>query len=112
MSEPDREFLEIFRDEARGRLDRIVDTLLALESGSAAADAVDSLFRDIHTIKGAAGMVGLADVSALAHVDGGPARGRAPARARWRPSSSIPCCARADALRRPRRGRRASRTSR
>jgi len=28
MSGPDEEFLEIFRDEARGRLDRIVDTLL------------------------------------------------------------------------------------
>jgi two-component system chemotaxis sensor kinase CheA len=68
MSEPDGEFIEIFRDEARGRLDRIVDTLLALERGSAAPDAVDSLFRDVHTIKGAAGMVGLADVSALAHV--------------------------------------------
>ena len=37
MSEPDQEFLEIFRDEASERLDRIVDTLLALENGSAAA---------------------------------------------------------------------------
>jgi two-component system chemotaxis sensor kinase CheA len=68
MSDPDGEFIAIFRDEAGGRLDRIVDTLLALERGSAAPDAVDSLFRDIHTIKGAAGMVGLDDVSALAHV--------------------------------------------
>ncbi|MEO8687021.1 MAG: response regulator [Solirubrobacteraceae bacterium] len=68
MTAPDPEFLEIFRDEAGGRLDHVVDTLLALENGSAAADAVDSLFRDVHTIKGAAGMVGLADVSALAHV--------------------------------------------
>ena len=69
MSEADtEEFLEIFRDEARDRLDRIVDTLLALENGSAAADAVDSLFRDTHTIKGAAGMVGLDEIGALAHV--------------------------------------------
>jgi two-component system chemotaxis sensor kinase CheA len=68
MSEVDEEFLGIFRDEARGRLDRIVDTLLALENGSAEADAVDSLFRDAHTIKGAAGMVGLDHISALAHV--------------------------------------------
>lgn len=65
---PTDEFLEIFRHEARGRLDRIVDTLLALENGSAAADAVDSLFRDTHTIKGAAGMVGLDEVSDLSHV--------------------------------------------
>jgi two-component system chemotaxis sensor kinase CheA len=65
--EPDPDFLEIFRDEARGRLDRIVNTLLALEAGHADADAVDSLFRDTHTIKGAAGMIGLDEVCALAH---------------------------------------------
>ena len=94
MSEPDSEFLEIFRDEARERLDRIVDTLLALESGRADADAVDSLFRDTHTIKGAAGMVGLDDVGAPRARDGGRARRRAPARERFPPSSSSRCCAR------------------
>ncbi len=67
MTDPDPEFLEIFRDEARERLDRMVNTLLALEAGRADADAVDSLFRDTHTIKGAAGMIGLHDVGALAH---------------------------------------------
>lgn len=61
------DFLEIFRDEAGERLDHIVDTLLALEGGRAAPDAVDSLFRDAHTIKGAAGMLGLDDVRELAH---------------------------------------------
>lgn len=66
MSEPEEEFLEIFRDEARERLDRIVTTLLALEGGRAEAGAVDSLFRDTHTIKGAAGMVGRHDIRALA----------------------------------------------
>jgi two-component system chemotaxis sensor kinase CheA len=68
MSLPDTGFLEIFRDEARERLDHIVETLLALEEGSAGEDAVDALFRDTHTIKGAAGMVGLDDIGALAHV--------------------------------------------
>ena len=68
MTVADTEFLDIFRDEARGRLDRIVETLLALEGGSAGEDAVDSLFRDVHTIKGAAGMVGLDEIGALAHV--------------------------------------------
>jgi two-component system chemotaxis sensor kinase CheA len=61
------EFMEIFRDEARERLDRIVEMLLALESGRAPADAVDSLFRDTHTIKGAAGMVGMGEIGELAH---------------------------------------------
>lgn len=66
MTETSPEFLEIFRDEADERLDRIVDTLLALEAGRAPADAVDSLFRDAHTIKGAAGMLGLEQVQKLA----------------------------------------------
>lgn len=61
------EFLEIFRDEANERLDNIVDTLLAVEAGRAAPDAIDALFRDAHTIKGAAGMLGLDDVRELAH---------------------------------------------
>jgi two-component system, chemotaxis family, sensor kinase CheA len=65
MSEP--EFFAIFRDEATERLDHIVETLLALEAGRAAPDAVDALFRDAHTIKGAAGMLGLDEIQVLAH---------------------------------------------
>ncbi len=45
-----------------------MDTLLlAVESGDAGAEAVDSLFRQAHTIKGAAGMLGFDDIGALAH---------------------------------------------
>ena len=65
MTEAD--FLDIFRDEASERLDHMVATLLALETGAGAPDAVDSLFRDAHTIKGAAGMLGLDEIQALAH---------------------------------------------
>jgi two-component system, chemotaxis family, sensor kinase CheA len=65
MTESD--FLDIFRDEATERLDHMVATLLALEAGAGAPDAVDSLFRDAHTIKGAAGMLGLEEIQALAH---------------------------------------------
>jgi two-component system chemotaxis sensor kinase CheA len=61
------EFLQLFHDEANERLDRVVEILLALERGRGPADAVESLLRDIHTIKGAAGMVGLDDVRSLAH---------------------------------------------
>jgi len=67
MSDPDSEFLELFRDEANERLDNMVDTLLALEAGRVDPGAVDALFRDAHTIKGAAGMLGLDDVRTLAH---------------------------------------------
>ena len=67
MSGYESEFIDIFRDEANERLDSFVQTLLKLESGDADADTIDDLFRDAHTIKGAAGMLGLDDVRALAH---------------------------------------------
>src|SRR6267142_2726099 len=67
MPESDPEFLAIFQDEAAERLDNMVDALLALESGEGGAEAIASLFRDAHTIKGGAGMLGLDDVRALAH---------------------------------------------
>ena len=41
--------------------------LLAIEAGTAGAETIDSLFRNAHTIKGAAGMLGFDDVRAVAH---------------------------------------------
>jgi chemotaxis protein histidine kinase CheA/ActR/RegA family two-component response regulator len=67
VSELDDELTEIFRDESAGRLDEMETALLAVESGNAGAEYVDSLFRNAHTIKGAAGMLGLDDIRALAH---------------------------------------------
>ena len=67
MSQPEAEFLGIFRDEANERLDSMSTALLAIEDGRASADAIDSLFRDAHTIKGGAGMLGLDSISELAH---------------------------------------------
>jgi two-component system chemotaxis sensor kinase CheA len=67
VSQPEAEFLGIFRDEANERLDSMSTALLAIEDGRATADVIGSLFRDAHTIKGAAGMLGLDDISALAH---------------------------------------------
>ena len=67
MSDLDAELTDIFRDEAAERLDQMETSLLAVESGNAGADSVDSLFRNAHTIKGAAGMLGLDDIRALAH---------------------------------------------
>jgi two-component system chemotaxis sensor kinase CheA len=68
--EPDAEaeFLGLFRDEANERLDNMVDTLLVLESTGADPEAINSLFRDAHTIKGGAAMLGLDSVRGLAHV--------------------------------------------
>jgi two-component system, chemotaxis family, sensor kinase CheA len=67
VSEPDAGLTELFRDEATQRLDQMDTALLAIEAGDAGAEAVDSLFRNAHTIKGGAGMLGFDDVRALAH---------------------------------------------
>jgi two-component system, chemotaxis family, sensor kinase CheA len=67
VSEPDADLTLLFRDESAERLDQMDAALLAIESGEAGAEAVDSLFRHAHTIKGAAGMLGFADIRMLAH---------------------------------------------
>jgi len=67
VSELDDDLTGIFRDESAERLDQMETSLLAVESGDASAEHVDSLFRNAHTIKGAAGLLGLYDVRALAH---------------------------------------------
>jgi two-component system, chemotaxis family, sensor kinase CheA len=67
MSVPDQSIAEIFRDEAGERVEQIVTTLIAVEAGDAPADAIDSIFREVHSIKGSAAMVGWDDVRRLAH---------------------------------------------
>jgi two-component system, chemotaxis family, sensor kinase CheA len=67
MSEAAADLTALFRDEAMQRLDQMDTELLAIESGDGDAEAVGSLFRNAHTIKGAAAMLGFDDVRALAH---------------------------------------------
>jgi two-component system chemotaxis sensor kinase CheA len=67
VSDLDAELTGIFRDEAAERLDQMDAALLAVEAGDAGAESVDSLFRNAHTIKGAAGMLGFDDIRMLAH---------------------------------------------
>jgi two-component system, chemotaxis family, sensor kinase CheA len=67
MSDLDAELADIFRQEAVERLDQMDAGLLAVEAGDAGATDLDALFRNVHTIKGAAGMLGLDDIRALAH---------------------------------------------
>src|SRR5882762_7955990 len=61
------EFRPLFVEEAKGHLERIASGLLALESAPDDSAAIDAVFREAHTMKGAAGMVGMMRVSRLAH---------------------------------------------
>ncbi len=67
MTGLDQEIVDLARQEIQDSLERIERTVLAVESGSPPPDAVDALFRDAHSIKGTAGMVGLDLVATIAH---------------------------------------------
>ncbi|HXS34341.1 MAG TPA: response regulator [Solirubrobacterales bacterium] len=67
MNEIDPETLEIAREEATDCLERIERNLLALEGGGENPDLIDAMFRDAHSVKGAAGMVGWREVASIAH---------------------------------------------
>ncbi|MDQ1437556.1 MAG: two-component system, chemotaxis family, sensor kinase CheA [Acidimicrobiaceae bacterium] len=62
------EVVQLFVDEAETRLARLADELLRLEdAGPVQADLVDSVFRDAHTLKGTAGMMGYSGFAQVAH---------------------------------------------
>lgn len=67
MSDQQARLLEIFRAEAAERLDRVVATLLAVDAEQPPAGATDELFRDLHSLKGGAALVGLPQVRDVAH---------------------------------------------
>jgi chemotaxis protein histidine kinase CheA len=67
VSELGTELTELFHAETAHRLDQMDTVLLAIESGHEDAGAVDSLFRNAHTIKGGASMLGFDDIRRLAH---------------------------------------------
>ena len=67
MTAADHEIQEMAREEAGDCLDRIERNLLAFESGAAEPDAIDATFRDAHSIKGTASMVGWQEISSIAH---------------------------------------------
>jgi two-component system chemotaxis sensor kinase CheA len=67
MSELNDELTALFHDEATERLDQMDAALLAIETGEAPASAIDELFRNAHTIKGGAGILGYDDIRSLSH---------------------------------------------
>ncbi len=66
----DPEMVEAFVAEAKEHLDSIEDDFLALEQQKDDPDQaqLDKVFRAIHSVKGAAGFLGLSKMSELAHV--------------------------------------------
>ena len=63
----DPELLETFRAEVEERLASLQAGLLALESQGNPRQVVTLLFRDAHTVKGSARMLGLEGVLRVAH---------------------------------------------
>jgi two-component system chemotaxis sensor kinase CheA len=63
----EEEFRRLFADEAERRLDALVAAALELERGAADAERVRAMFRDAHTLKGSAGVVGFTGVAAALH---------------------------------------------
>lgn len=64
----DPSFYEDFLVEAQEHFEQIESNFLALEEAPGDLDLLNAIFRSVHTIKGAAGFLGLQKVQALAHV--------------------------------------------
>jgi two-component system, chemotaxis family, sensor kinase CheA len=61
------EFKEIFAEEAITHLTAFERGILALEKDPKATEAINDIFRAVHTLKGASGMVGLGATSRFSH---------------------------------------------
>jgi two-component system chemotaxis sensor kinase CheA len=61
------DIVEIFIADAGEHLQTINDDLLALEQNKEDLHLVDRIFRDVHAIKGSAGMIGFSVVSQFSH---------------------------------------------
>ncbi len=67
LSEEDLPLVVEFVTEASGHLDQAEQDLLRLEDAPEDTDAIGSLFRAFHTIKGVAGFLNLQQIQSLAH---------------------------------------------
>jgi two-component system chemotaxis sensor kinase CheA len=68
ISGQEQEFRQLFAQEAEMRLARLGEQLLRLEAAGDDKELIASIFREAHTLKGAAAVVGIDDVSRVAHV--------------------------------------------
>lgn len=63
----DKELRDLFRTESEEHLQKLSDGLLRLEKGHGDKETLVEVFREAHSLKGAARMVGVGGVEALAH---------------------------------------------
>lgn len=63
----DKELRDLFKMESEERLQHLDDGLLRLEKTPTDPALLDELFREAHSLKGAARMLGLTDIQTLAH---------------------------------------------
>ena len=64
----DPSFYEDFLVEAQEHFEQIETNFLALEETPGDLDLLNAIFRSVHTIKGAAGFLGLEKVQSVAHM--------------------------------------------
>ena len=62
------ELLKDFFSEAQMQVDTLEQNVLVLESGGASKDAVDEIFRAVHTLKGGSATVEFMELSHFAHI--------------------------------------------
>ena len=67
LEEEIEEILNIFREESEEHIQKINQSLLKLEVNPKDSTVISELFREAHSLKGAARMIGLNDIQALAH---------------------------------------------
>ncbi len=60
-------FIDVFKDEAHELLGSLENYLLELETNPEDKELISAVFRAMHTIKGSAGMVGLATIAGFTH---------------------------------------------
>jgi two-component system, chemotaxis family, sensor kinase CheA len=63
----DDEIRQLFVDESLEALQRVEKLLLEAEQGKARGNMVDTMFRDMHTIKGTSALLGFEKTASLAH---------------------------------------------
>jgi two-component system chemotaxis sensor kinase CheA len=66
ISGHEEEFRRLFEQEATTRLTQLADAAMAMERG-AGEELVDAMFRDAHTLKGGAGIVGFREIADVVH---------------------------------------------